>query len=116
MQGSNAKKIIIFIVSILGAIAVGASCVLLASFFTMRTAESVVQQPSADISENRDYLYCMKEQNGKIVVFEKGNDQPIKTLETDPSVLPDHDRQLLKEGIYLNSDQELRKLLEDYDD
>lgn len=116
MQGSNAKKTAIFIVTLLGAIAVGASCVLLVKSMQLRTAESVVQQSSASASESRDYLYCMKEQGGEIVVFQKGNDQPIKVLETDPSVLPDQDRQMLKQGIYLNSDQELRRLLEDYDD
>ena len=63
---------------------------------------------------NSQRLYIVKEYNGKIAVFEKGNDTPFKTTEMQISLLPDYDKQMLQAGIEVNGQGELNTLLEDY--
>lgn len=60
--------------------------------------------------------FTVKEHNGKIAVFQNGNDDPIKILD-GPYVrdLPTHDRELLQNGIVVETETELIALLEDYD-
>ena len=58
--------------------------------------------------------YLIKEYNNTIVVFEYGSDIPQKVLSIDISRLRKHDRQRFKEGIIVNSLQELAQLEEDF--
>ncbi len=60
--------------------------------------------------------YTVKEYNGKIAVFENGNTEPIKVMES-PFIrdLPAKDQELLSQGIVANDKAELNKILEDYD-
>ncbi len=60
--------------------------------------------------------YTVKEYNGKISVFENGSSEPLYSLDS-PFVrdLPDYDRELLTKGIKAGSDEELLRILEDYD-
>lgn len=60
--------------------------------------------------------YCVKSHNGKIAVFIDGEVEPIHTLDS-PYVrdLPEYDRKLLETGITADSNAELLKILEDYD-
>ncbi len=61
-------------------------------------------------------VYLIKEYNGKIAVFLNNEPNPINILES-PFVrdLPEYDQRILKEGIIAQSNQELLKILEDYD-
>ena len=71
------------------------------------------QKPKATITTN---TFTVKEYNGKIAVFENGSSEPIKTIES-PYIrdLPENDQILLAQGITVNGEAELNKLLEDYD-
>jgi hypothetical protein len=55
-----------------------------------------------------------QEYNNTIVVFEYGSDIPQKVLNIEPSRLRRHDRLRFKEGILVNSLQELAQLEEDF--
>lgn len=68
-------------------------------------------QPKAEVSG-----YTVKEFDGKIAIFENGTSELLRVLEA-PFVrdLPSFDRQLLKEGIVVQNENELIKILEDYD-
>ncbi len=114
MQQSTKQRIWIFIIALLGAIAIGSALILLTIGFYSPKTQAVQNVSSASSEET--YLYCVKEQDGKIQVFLNGQAEPLQTLDTDPSFLPQADQEMLKAGIYLQNDVELRKLLEDYDD
>lgn len=62
------------------------------------------------------YKYVVKEMEGKIAVFENGKNSPIETLEKEVEYLPEYDKKILKDGIYVENPQELNKVLEDYED
>ncbi|MDE5853327.1 MAG: hypothetical protein K2G97_04705 [Oscillospiraceae bacterium] len=79
------------------------------------TADKSPQVTQID-NKTKNYKYCVKDVSGKITVYEKDNSTPIKTLDTRTNLLPEQDRQMLSQGIYLNSIEELNSLLQDYDD
>lgn len=56
--------------------------------------------------------YELKEYNGKIGVFK--NSALVYTIDTYVFTLPEADKQLLKNGIKVNSIEELEKLIEEY--
>lgn len=77
-------------------------------------ADSSYKSQSKIPSQNKTYM--VKEHEGKISVFEYGEETPIYILDS-PYVrdLPEYDRELLKHGIVAESAEELNKILEDYD-
>lgn len=82
--------------------------------FTLTSEPKAIEpkfKPSPQISG-----YTVKELDGKIAIFENGNNEPLRVLES-PFVhdLPSFDRQLLKEGIIAHNESELIEILEDYD-
>lgn len=59
--------------------------------------------------------YIVREHLGMVAVFDGANDtEPIKTSDTPVWTLPKADRDELVEGIAVNSDDELARLLEDF--
>ena len=60
--------------------------------------------------------FTVKEHNGKIAVFESDNANPLYVLDS-PFIrdLPPADQELLKTGIKADTEEELLKILEDYD-
>ncbi len=57
----------------------------------------------------------MKEYQGKIGIFLPTESEPYEILPTDISVLPEFDQIALRQGIELQSKQELNRLIEDFD-
>ncbi len=60
------------------------------------------------------YSYLLKSSGGKIAVLDNKTGKIIKKTDTLISVLPEKDQQMLKKGIKVESDTELRLLLEDF--
>lgn len=121
------KNFTIFVLTFMGAVIIGLSILLLVLVFYQPEPykEYTAQSPpysqinaTGQLDENSldsDYLYCVKLENGKIVVYKNGDVTPFETIDTDPSVLPKQDLDSLKEGIYIKTDAELQRLLEDFD-
>jgi hypothetical protein len=61
------------------------------------------------------YQYTLKQYGNLIGIFKGDEKKPMRIIEIDVSSLPYNDQDLLKEGIGVNSEQELLKLIEDYD-
>ena len=57
--------------------------------------------------------YCMKAVSGIIGVFTKEGD-PIRTLNTNVSLLPSPDREALEKGIFVETWKEMLALIQDY--
>ncbi len=66
-----------------------------------------------NIPENKTFL--IKEINGRVIVYGNGGEEFLYSVdEIDLFALPQSDREALKEGIFLPSEEALAKLLEDY--
>ena len=94
-------------------------CVLVFVTFLYLTFALIVEYNSPETHPRQEPKvsgYTVKELNGKIAIFENGNEEPLRVLES-PFVrdLPSFDRQLLKEGIIARDETELIAILEDYD-
>ena len=64
--------------------------------------------------QERDYLYIIREYEGRVAVFGHGSDTPEIILETFVRHLPIYDRIQLREGVKVHSIQELEARIEDY--
>jgi len=60
-----------------------------------------------------DY-YTVTEYQGKIAVFKNSDTIPLEVYDSYVSHLPEHDRQLLKDGLRADNTVELQKIIEDY--
>lgn len=58
--------------------------------------------------------YILTEYNGKIAVFSGKKTSPHFIDEIEIKNLPEKDRQTLKNGIHVNSEEELYSLIEDF--
>ncbi|MBQ6568936.1 MAG: BofC C-terminal domain-containing protein [Clostridia bacterium] len=83
-----------------------------ASFFISGCARQMFSDRTSD--ENRSQTYTVKETNGYIGVFYGESKTPYEILDADISEFPPEDQLLLKNGITVNSREELNEVLEDY--
>lgn len=67
------------------------------------------------ISTTNGYMLILKEHNGKIAIFKDLNSNPVEILDVYVEYLPILDRVQLKEGIKVDSESQLNRLIEDYD-
>lgn len=70
-----------------------------------KTSEAPPELPAAEC--------IVKEYNGRIGVFKGNSAVPYRVIDYDFSLLSDYDKQQLTEGILIESDFELQKLIED---
>lgn len=59
--------------------------------------------------------YVIREYNGHIGIFRKGEKKPFAELETEIELLPEKDRKDLESGIVVHTMAEVEKRIEDYD-
>jgi len=59
--------------------------------------------------------YTLKEYHGKIGVFKNDRSAPERIINTAVNSLPEFDRQSLTDGIDVYSQEELARLIEDFD-
>lgn len=64
---------------------------------------------------NYDYEYLLKSVSGEVCVFQRGNNEPIETLDVYLDSLPVADRMDLINGIKLKDDEELARVIEDFE-
>lgn len=67
-------------------------------------------------NNQQPYKYLVKDIGGKINIFENNSTKPKMILEKPTIFLPEFDRKLLSNGIYINNTNELNNLIEDYSD
>lgn len=63
---------------------------------------------------NKNTLYELKEYEGNIAIFKSNEKSPYKITSILIKELPEKDREILKKGIKVSSENELNTLLEDY--
>jgi hypothetical protein len=67
---------------------------------------------AAEISEPQP-AYKVIEQNGRIAVYRRGSDTPLKYIHADVSLMPELDREELRKGIDFADEKELRRYIQD---
>lgn len=65
--------------------------------------------------QQQGYRYVLKIKENQVAVYELGNDIPIQMLDVVPSTLPDLEQAALKSGIGVTTEEELKKLIEDFE-
>lgn len=75
------------------------------------------QQPTPNESSgySAPYRYVLKEYEEKIGVYRQGEETPFRTIDVYVSTLPSVDQTELQNGIYIQSEEKLRSLIEDYE-
>lgn len=101
-----------FIITICSAIII-ISCYIF-TFTLLKT--DVTPKETPKITETPPVHYIVKQYNNRIAIFVSGNNEPLEILDS-PFVrdLPEYDQQLLLKGIIVKTNEELLKVLEDYD-
>lgn len=109
----------------LRAFLIGCCLIVVMLFFVVALPNMMVAAPIEDTTEEtsevssavdtKPTMYILKDYNGKIAVFEPSEDTPEQVLDVYVQNLPTMDQQMLKSGIEVDSEQELRNLIEDYD-
>ena len=77
------------------------------------SAHTPTEDPTASSDTTVYRTYVVREYNGMVAVFEKGNSKPLKVTARCVSALPEEDRFRLVSGIEAVSDTKLKRLLED---
>ncbi|MBO5104503.1 MAG: hypothetical protein J6B74_05505 [Ruminococcus sp.] len=75
--------------------------------------EKIQTKFAANVPEVVQPECIVREYEGKIGVFRGTGDRPYKVIDYDVSLLSDYDREELANGIVMESDEELRKFIED---
>ncbi len=70
------------------------------------------QAPQPEIED--DYLYIIKEYQGRIAIFARGSETPELIFDKQLKHLPEYDRIQLEEGIKIYTGDELNARIEDY--
>lgn len=73
-----------------------------------QSVENSVVETQAEIG------FTLKEYNGELAVFRGSSDTPYKRLGISTAVMTDYDRSQLKAGIFVQTENELNSLVEDY--
>ncbi len=82
------------------------------------TAKSASSQENSEIpaiADEQRSLYLVKEYRGHIGVFREGNLYPFQEIDVNVEDLPKTDQLLLANGIEAENDEQLRRILEDYE-
>ncbi|MCQ2491129.1 MAG: hypothetical protein MJ079_06020 [Ruminococcus sp.] len=62
--------------------------------------------PPSSVCEVREY-------NGRIGLFKSGSSAPYRIIDYNVALMPDFDRDQLREGVVIETDEELRRFIED---
>lgn len=73
-----------------------------------------VSLPDGEEGAGEEYGYLLKEHEGKLAVFEKGQSTPHMVFDIYISTLPNYDQGQLAQGVKVKDYDELVLLIEDY--
>lgn len=58
--------------------------------------------------------YLLRDSSGQLAVFDINNPMPLEVFDIMTNTLPQEDYLLLLEGIYVETEEDLQKLIEDF--
>ena len=78
-----------------------------------KTPSEIVLEPIAKTLTNNETKYIMREYEGNVAIFNQ-DETLYKIYEVNVALLPEYDQKLLKNGIEIQGEDELRARIEDY--
>ncbi|MCH5300153.1 MAG: hypothetical protein J1E56_02455 [Ruminococcus sp.] len=91
------------------------TCVIVSSVVIPAKADNEnIEMLTEVIEESQEDVYVLKNNEGMLCVYMKGEDKPVLNTDTNVSVLPKEDQKRLEEGIEVTGEKALHKALEDY--
>ncbi len=95
------------------------SCALISLFaMTMSMAKEDTEPETkvinAETVASSEQIYVLREYNGKVASFYKGEETPIDVFNVSVDSFGEYDKQALYRGIIAYGEEELNKLIEDY--
>lgn len=100
---------------LLTAMTISAVLILGSAAKTVERAKSDAVTRRAAMSEQDPVGFVLGECNGRLALYRENSAKPYKILDMEVYLLPEADREALREGIVVETEEELRKLLEDWD-
>lgn len=87
---------------------------IITTLFSCSREDTNANTAPTEIQQATEYqTYIVREYNGMVAVFYSGQDKPFKVTDRYVSALPQQDVNALQQGIRVDTDESLRKLLED---
>ncbi len=65
------------------------------------------------VPEEPAYVCEVREYNGRIGVFKADSSTPYRVIDYDISLMSEFDREQLREGVVMETEEELRRFIED---
>lgn len=66
-------------------------------------------------TQNEEFMFLIKEYDEKIGIYHTGESLPFQILEVYVQTLPSVDQMDLEKGIWIQNEEMLRKIIEDYE-
>ena len=77
-------------------------------------ARSVDTPSRISVTAPESTVVCeVREYNGRIGLFKDGSSAPYRVIDYDVALMPDFDREQLREGVVMETEEELRRFMED---
>ncbi len=104
----NNRKHIKILLGVSAITVITALCII--SAMIINTDRIIADKNEPDI----DFSFVLKEYNGFLAVFRGSSSVPYIQLDTQVSFLNEYDRVLMKDGIKVSSEKDLRRAIEDF--
>lgn len=80
----------------------------------LKTAASSSSQIQKQTESSQPMRYIMRNHGGRLAVFEAQEDSPRLVFDVYVNTLPEYDQEILQEGVSVEGEDALTKLIEDY--
>lgn len=100
---------------LLTAMTISAVLILVSAGKGVERRKSAAAARQAGMQERAPVGYVLREYEGHLALYRENGIRPYRVLDTEVWLLPEEDRAALENGILLETEQELRQLLEDWD-
>lgn len=81
----------------------------------VKAHKEIQVEKAAALAEKEPVGFVLKEYEGKAALFRENSEKPYQILNLEIYLLPDADREALKQGIFAENEEELKTLLEDWE-
>lgn len=99
------------------AAALSAAIVIVSMAYSIRNQRAHAYKQSiesATTEAQTEIGYTLKEYDGELAVFRGNSATPFKKLGIPVSIMTEQDQNMLKAGIFIQTEKELKSLIEDY--
>lgn len=103
--------------TVLSSMAISAVIVIVSLAYSVKSQRAEAYRKSVEnsvVETQEEIGYTLKEYNGELAVFRGSSETPYRLLGVSTAVMSEYDRDLLKDGIFVRTEGELDRLIEDF--